>query len=105
MVSFPELVLTFRNVLDCAKYFSLPNFDHLESSLTDIKDSLFGLETLLKQSEKNEYMENVKDKELISENKFLKMKVELLEKKTRESCQNGGEIMTRIQSASVLLLS
>lgn len=31
--------------------------------------------------------------------------VELLEKKTRESCQNGGEIMTRIQSASVLLLS
>ena len=87
MVSFPELVLTFRNILDCAKYFSLPNFDHLESSLTDIKDSLFGLETLLKQSEKNEYMDNVKDKELISENKFLKMKVELLEKKLEEKDQ------------------
>ena len=32
-------------------------------------------------------MDNVKDKELISENKFLKMKVELLEKKLEEKDQ------------------
>ena len=31
--------------------------------------------------------------------------VELLEKKTRESCQNGGEIMTRILFLSICTLS
>ena len=75
----------FSNILDCAKHYSTPNFDHLESSLTDIKDSLFGLENLLKHhTDKNEYMDNIRDKELISENNFLKMKVKLLENKLEE---------------------
>lgn len=72
------------NISDCAKYYSTPNFDQLESSLTDIKDSLFGLETLLKHTDKNEYMDNIRDKEIISENNFLKMKVKLLENKLEE---------------------
>ena len=76
------------NISDCAKYYSAPNFDHLESSLTDIKDSLFGLEeTLLNHADRNEFMDNIKDKELISENNFLKMKVKLLEKRLEEKDQ------------------
>ena len=75
------------NISDCAKYYSAPNFDHLESSLTDIKDSLFGLETLLKHTDRNEFMDNIKDRELISENNFLKMKVKLLEKRLEEKDQ------------------
>ena len=77
----------FSNISDCAKHYSTPNFDHLESSLTDIKDSLFGLENLLKYTDKNEYMDNIRDKELISENNFLKMKVKLLENKLEEKEQ------------------
>lgn len=75
------------SINDCAKYYSAPNFDHLESSLTDIKDSLFGLETLLNHTDRNEFMDNIKDKELISENNFLKMKVKLLEKRLEEKDQ------------------
>ena len=41
----------------------------------------------MKYTDKNEYMDNIRDKELISENNFLKMKVKLLENKLEEKEQ------------------
>ena len=41
----------------------------------------------MKHTDRNEFMDNIKDRELISENNFLKMKVKLLEKRLEEKDQ------------------
>merc|ERR1712227_407689 len=67
-----------------AKYYSLPNYCHFQKTVSEIKHSLFDLESLLKKNEQNEYLENIENKELQSENNYLKMKVNSLEMELTE---------------------
>ena len=65
--------------MERSKYYSLPKFDQFENSVSEIRSSLFDLETLLQQSE-SEFSQNIANKELVAENTYLKQKVSELER-------------------------
>ena len=62
----------------------MPNYCHFQKTVSEIKHSLFDLESLLKKNEQNDYLENIQNKELQSENNYLKMKVNSLEMELTE---------------------
>ena len=71
-----------------AKYLSLPNFDHLENSVGEIKESLADLENILQQNAPHhDFIDNIKCRELSSENKLLKLKITALEKQLYDKNQ------------------
>ena len=69
-------------------YLSLPNFDHLENSVGEIKESLADLENILQQNApQHDFIDNIKCRELSSENKLLKLKITALEKQLYDKNQ------------------
>ena len=75
-----------KHFLERSKYYSLPKFDQFENSVSEIRSSLFDLETLLQQSE-SEFSQNIANKELVAENTYLKQKVSELEREVSKKNQ------------------